>query len=142
MQIIRVQKTDEGVYQCVVTNEIGSVTTSALLTVKNLAPKFHANIFPAKVFVIEDAKLQLPCFYHASPRGQSFWRRISSKSKHSTNNNFSSTILTLEDESSDIAILRLDNVQLTDAGFYECVASNSEGHASSIVQIVVLRKLN
>lgn len=115
-----------------------------MLSVKNLAPKFHANIFPAKVFVAEEAKLQLPCFYHASPRGRSFWRRRDEKNLNYLNKNNNNltmqTILTLENESSEIAILYLNNVQLADADNYECIASNSEGYAISVVQIVVIGK--
>lgn len=57
LQIRRVQLSDNGVYQCIVTNEVGSASSSALLNVKNFAPIFHSNVFPAKVYLTEGVKM-------------------------------------------------------------------------------------
>lgn len=40
-----------------------------------------------------------------------------------------------------IAILEFETLQLADSGDYECLAKNSYGESSAIVQINILRKL-
>lgn len=57
LHIYKAQLRDAGVYQCIVSNDVGSVSTSALLKIENFAPTFHANIFPSKIFVVEGIKL-------------------------------------------------------------------------------------
>ena len=57
LNILNVVENDSGIYQCIISNDVGSVSSSARLTVEDATPKFHGNIFPRRVFVVEGSKL-------------------------------------------------------------------------------------
>ncbi|KAI1716670.1 immunoglobulin domain-containing protein [Ditylenchus destructor] len=142
LRIIRTQPSDSGVYQCIVTSAHGddetgghSVSSSALLTVRDLPPRFHANVFPARVFVTEGAKLTIPCFYQASPKGHSQWRRVGASE---TVNNTNGLVKLADDVTEGWTMLRFAEIRHEDDGEYECWAYNGVGQGRAITRIFVL----
>lgn len=57
LAINNVRVNDAAVYQCRLSNDAGSVSSSARLTVQDSRPRFHPNVFPRRVFVVEGSKL-------------------------------------------------------------------------------------
>lgn len=63
LTILNIVENDSGIYQCIVSNEVGSVSTAARLTVEDVAPIFHGNIFPRRIFIVEGSNLVSASFF-------------------------------------------------------------------------------
>jgi hypothetical protein len=63
LTIANLGASDSGMYQCVLSSDLGSAATSAYLTVAEFGPRFHANLFPARVFVVQGTKLVFLNFF-------------------------------------------------------------------------------
>lgn len=48
---------DSAVYQCIATNEVGSASSSARLTVSDFKPRFDEFTMPRKVFAVPGTRL-------------------------------------------------------------------------------------
>ncbi|CAD5228101.1 unnamed protein product [Bursaphelenchus xylophilus] len=124
-----VQEEDEGIYQCRLTNEIGSTGSIARLTVKNVSPAFHPNIFPQRVFVVEGTRLLLPCLYYAIPHGKAKWLR-----HDGSNAKFEEIV------ENNVTLLLIEKFTKAHSGRYECRATNNAGEASAFVNITLMTK--
>jgi hypothetical protein len=145
LTISHVKAWDSAIYQCIVGSaDLGFVSSAARLTVKSFPPRFHTNLFPQRVFVVEGARLvlpttsltplytnasdiqRLPCLYQAMPKGSAEWRRLDGRTVGS---------LVEPDEPS---VMVLEAAQPSDSAKYECRAWNELGEARAVVEIVVI----
>uniref|UniRef100_A0A1I7ZB21 Down syndrome cell adhesion molecule-like protein Dscam2 n=1 Tax=Steinernema glaseri TaxID=37863 RepID=A0A1I7ZB21_9BILA len=131
LTIKNTQRSDSAVYQCIVSNSVGSATSSALITVKNLAPVFHGIVFPKTAHVVVGTELRLPCIYHSVPEGRVHW-------KNAKTGEFLSLEGRVRQLSDAVSSLAIDNVSLADEGAYECWANNGVGEAKATVHVSVL----
>uniref|UniRef100_A0AC34GP16 Uncharacterized protein n=1 Tax=Panagrolaimus sp. ES5 TaxID=591445 RepID=A0AC34GP16_9BILA len=141
LNILNAAENDSGIFQCIVSNDVGSVSSSARLTVEDAAPKFHGNIFPRRIFVVEGSKLSLPCLYLASPRGFAHWYSASSSDAipvdpHSRMRQKKELIGNEE----SISVLEIDNIEKTDEGIFHCETANGVGEGKGVVQVKVVPK--
>ncbi|KAK0398504.1 hypothetical protein QR680_002624 [Steinernema hermaphroditum] len=131
LTIKNVQRSDSAVYQCIVSNNVGSTTSSALITVKNVAPIFHGIVFPKTAHVVIGTELRLPCIYHSVPEGRVHWKKVRT-----------GEILSLEGRvrqlSDAVNSMAIDDVHADDEGLYECWANNGIGETKAAVQVSIL----
>lgn len=57
LSISDIRPSDSGMYQCFVSNEIGTVTSSAHLSVTDIPPKFATALMPKKLFAVVGSDL-------------------------------------------------------------------------------------
>ncbi|EFO91404.1 CRE-RIG-6 protein [Caenorhabditis remanei] len=122
-------ESDSGVYQCVVSNDVGSSSSSSLLTVKDSAPIFPPNAMPRKVFAALGSTVSIPCIFEASPRFHGKWAdaggsRLPQKGR-------------IRDED---GIMSIEKVLHEDAGLFFCTAHNKLGKSHAQVQLIVMNK--
>uniref|UniRef100_A0A8R1I5Y8 Ig-like domain-containing protein n=1 Tax=Caenorhabditis japonica TaxID=281687 RepID=A0A8R1I5Y8_CAEJA len=123
------EESDSGVYQCVASNDVGSSSSSALLTVKDSAPVFPPNAMPRKVFAALGSTVSIPCIFEASPRLHGRWAdaggsRLPEKGR----------IRDVE------GVISIEKVLHEDAGLFFCTAHNKMGKAHAQVQLIVMDK--
>ncbi|CAI2332434.1 unnamed protein product [Caenorhabditis sp. 36 PRJEB53466] len=123
------EESDSGVYQCVASNEVGSSSSSALLTIKDSAPIFPQNAMPRKVFAALGSTVSIPCIFEASPRFHGKWAdaggaRLPQKGR-------------IRDEE---GIMSIEKVLHEDSGLFFCTAHNKLGKAHAQVQLIVMNK--
>ncbi|KAK5982020.1 Fibronectin type III domain protein [Trichostrongylus colubriformis] len=120
---------DSGVYQCVVSNEVGTASSSAYVQIRDSPPIFPRQSMPRKVFTVNGSSVSIPCFYHASPRGHSRWADAGgAKLPHKGR---------VRDHH---GVLVIENVLHDDAGYFFCTAHNRLGKAHSQVELVVVER--
>uniref|UniRef100_A0A914EKX6 Uncharacterized protein n=1 Tax=Acrobeloides nanus TaxID=290746 RepID=A0A914EKX6_9BILA len=134
MSISKTSENDSGIYQCIASNDVGSVSSATRLTIKDIAPRFHGNVFPKRLYLVEGSKLDLPCLYQAIPKGTSMWT-LSSGDPISDRGR-----IRQKEEPNGIVQLEIDPVKKLDEGEYVCVASNVIGEARGVVYVVVLAR--
>uniref|UniRef100_A0A1I8BHF8 Ig-like domain-containing protein n=1 Tax=Meloidogyne hapla TaxID=6305 RepID=A0A1I8BHF8_MELHA len=136
LTIANASPSDSGIFQCIVSNDIGSVSSSALLFVTELAPRFHANVFLSKIFVVEGTHLSIPCLFQSNPPAKAQWKKLfdASETEGSELNNFIDQSV----PGQEIALLNIQNAQALDSGLYECIAINGLGKASAIMRLEVI----
>lgn len=104
-----------------------------------MPPRFHGNVFPARVHVVENGRLSLPCIFQSSPPARARWTRLSedgSKHQQAAPMSIDRFVPGME-----IALLNLDKAQPLDSGNYECEATNQLGTARAIVRVEVIGQL-
>ncbi|WKY05021.1 hypothetical protein Q1695_005770 [Nippostrongylus brasiliensis] len=120
---------DSGVYQCVMSNEVGTTSSSAYVQVRDSAPVFPRQSMPRKMFAVVGSSVSVPCFYYASPRGHSRWSDAGgAKLPHKGR---------VRDHH---GVLIIENVLNDDAGYFFCTAHNRHGKAHYQVELVVMGK--
>ncbi|VDL80288.1 unnamed protein product [Nippostrongylus brasiliensis] len=118
---------DSGVYQCVMSNEVGTTSSSAYVQVRDSAPVFPRQSMPRKMFAVVGSSVSVPCFYYASPRGHSRWSDAGgAKLPHKGR---------VRDHH---GVLIIENVLNDDAGYFFCTAHNRHGKAHYQVELVVV----
>ena len=128
---------DTAIYQCLVSNEVGAVSSSALLHVAAMPPRFHGNVFPASVHVVEDGRLVLPCLFQSSPPARARWTRIS---EDGAKGQAAHTLVDQVVPGMEIVLLNLEKAHALDSGNYECEATNQLGTARAIVRVEIIRQ--
>uniref|UniRef100_A0A914NQL9 Ig-like domain-containing protein n=1 Tax=Meloidogyne incognita TaxID=6306 RepID=A0A914NQL9_MELIC len=138
LTIVNASPSDSGMFQCIVSNDIGSVSSSALLFVTELAPRFHSNVFPSKIFVVEGAHLSIPCLVQSNPSAKTHWKKLddSSEAEGLELNNFIDQSV----PGQEIALLNIQNAQALDSGLYECTAINRLGKAKAMMRLEVISR--
>ncbi|XGW31029.1 hypothetical protein V3C99_009748 [Haemonchus contortus] len=118
---------DTGVYQCVVSNEVGVASSSAYVQIRDSPPVFPRQSMPRKVFATNGSSVSIPCFYHASPRGHGRWADAGgAKLPHKGR---------VRDHH---GILVIENVLHDDAGYFFCTVHNRLGKAHTQVELIVI----
>jgi len=122
-----VTDTDQAVYQCRATNQLGSSFSSAQLRVLAFGPSFAKRPLEALMFSGQSLNHTIACDPEAAPRPEIEWlfngRPISAQGRRRLLPN---------------GYLQLDPVQLDDQGTYTCQASNRYGRDSSSGSLRVL----
>ncbi|KAL3120556.1 hypothetical protein niasHT_007848 [Heterodera trifolii] len=134
MAISGVRLSDAGLVQCMVSDEVGSVSSSALLVVSAFPPRFHSNIFPSRLSVAPGALLSVPCLFQSSPPGKGRWSRREKAKGRPIGSESDQT----KAGRREIAVLKMNNVRTEDAGEYECEANNELGTAKATVRVDIL----
>uniref|UniRef100_A0A914HVU1 Uncharacterized protein n=1 Tax=Globodera rostochiensis TaxID=31243 RepID=A0A914HVU1_GLORO len=136
LSILDVRSSDAGLIQCMASDDVGSVSSSALLVVATLSPRFHSNVIPSRLSIAKGAVLSLPCLFQSSPPGKGRWTKRGDTEK-------GQQIRSDRDQKlsgREIAVLNLRNVQMDDSGEYECEAVNNLGIAKAAVKVEVIEK--
>jgi hypothetical protein len=108
---------DAALYDCVITNSCGSVTTTAAPLNVNTAPSITLN--PTSQTLCQDAGLTLTTSASGTPAPGFQWRRNSTNILGATSSTFS-----------------IASIQPLDAGSYDCVITNSCGTVTTSPAIV------
>ncbi|CAB3411347.1 unnamed protein product [Caenorhabditis bovis] len=122
-------ESDSGVYQCIVANDVGSSTSSALLYVKDSKPTFPPNAMPRRVFATVESTVRIPCIFEASPRVHGRWS--------DEGGSHLPTMGRLRDEH---GIMTIEKVLMEDSGLFFCTAHNRIGKAHAQVQLIIMEK--
>uniref|UniRef100_F1KSD8 Contactin n=1 Tax=Ascaris suum TaxID=6253 RepID=F1KSD8_ASCSU len=132
--INRIRPEDNGIYECIANNEIGSTSSSARLTVVDFMPRFDGNAMPKRVFAVVGSELTIPCIYHSSPPGSATWSRYNGERLSSNGR--------IRAGNDRLNALVIHPVQSDDHGEYICTAINVYGEAQFSVYVVVIEKPN
>lgn len=127
-RIHQVQEDEDGKYQCLATNILGSTTKVISLTV-NVPPK-TASLDTTTKTVLENNNLSLICDVYAKPAPQINWT-INGKPVEGMNR------ITI---SKDRKMLTRHNVILTDSGTFTCTGINGFGNVSINYNVLVTSK--
>ncbi|ETN76788.1 immunoglobulin domain protein [Necator americanus] len=116
--------TDSGVYQCIISNEVGLASSSAYVLVRDSPPVFPRQSMPRKLFAVNGSSVSIPCFYYASPKGHSRWADAGgAKLPHKGR---------VRDHH---GVLIIENVLHDDAGYFFCSAHNRLGKAHAQMEL-------
>ncbi|XP_058461280.1 peroxidasin isoform X2 [Malaya genurostris] len=130
LTIEHVKQSDSGTYVCVAENELGSVESSAELTVQSDvgSPKFLFE--PYDLEAIEGTTIELPCKAEEDAILQIKWRKDGRTLTQTDKYRLSST-----------GSLSISNLTETDRGRYECSLLNQYGRATASGLLTVKKKL-
>ncbi|XP_066014896.1 hemicentin-1-like [Pocillopora verrucosa] len=128
LTIVNVSRKDNGAYQCVASNEVGSATSNAAIVNVQLTPAIETH--PQADLVKEGENLTLFC----NATGSSL--TISWTKNGSAINSDEDVWMRFSTDNEQLAIT---NVSRKDNGAYRCVASNNVGNATSNAAIVTVR---
>ncbi|TMS38088.1 hypothetical protein L596_004891 [Steinernema carpocapsae] len=131
LTIKNTQPSDSAIFQCIVSNNVGSATSSALIKVKNVAPIFHGIVFPKTAHVVVGTELRLPCIYHSVPEGRVRWKNVRT-------GEFLSLEGRVRQLSDAVNSMTINDVGDVDEGAYECWVNNGVGEAKATVFVSVL----
>uniref|UniRef100_A0A183CUK9 Immunoglobulin domain protein n=1 Tax=Gongylonema pulchrum TaxID=637853 RepID=A0A183CUK9_9BILA len=133
---------DSAVYQCIATNEIGSVSSSARLTVTDMKPRFDEFTMPRRIFTVPGAHLVrwllssatkvIPCIYESSPPGFAAWFRHGGEPIHASGR--------VRQQDALVHTLIFDYTESSDEGEYVCAVANRCGETQYSLQLSVIEK--
>ncbi|KAK2193775.1 hypothetical protein NP493_5g02050 [Ridgeia piscesae] len=121
IRFMHVTGPEQGSYVCTATNDIGSVTATAVLTIAGLPRVTIPSTGPYKVQV--GARVSIECIAEGSPRPAVHWE------------NADGVRIVSGFEGS--AVLVIDSVTPRSAGTYTCVADNAAGRTHGTIQLIV-----
>ncbi|XP_071495667.1 cell adhesion molecule-related/down-regulated by oncogenes-like [Diadema antillarum] len=124
-----VQMKDLGMYQCMVSNENGSVQASAQLRIPDGFPRITQP--PINTTAVEGERVLLSCNFRGTPLPYVSWRNQRNQIMRNNDKTFIS-----EDRG-----LTLLDVDLADVGWYTCMASNKHGSVKASAYLSVLEKI-
>lgn len=111
---------DQGEYKCVATNDVGSASCTATLTIKVITkPDFKEKIKPTEIMEGDTARFDTRVIGYPEPEVE--WFRGTTKLKNDER------IEVSENEDDNLFSLVVSDVKREDAGMYKCVASNEAG---------------
>lgn len=125
---------DRGVYKCVIQNELGSATSAASLTVRECFAKPEISEKLKKVEAFEGNEVQYDFAVTGFPQPNVEWYRGTRKIVEGERYQI------FDSAKTGLHSLVIYNIQKDDRGLYECVASNSCGETTSIVDLHVSAK--
>ncbi|KAG8450873.1 hypothetical protein GDO86_003224 [Hymenochirus boettgeri] len=129
LHLFNVNFTDEGKYQCVISNHFGSnYSTKAILTVNEM-PSFLKT--PMDLTIRTGAMARLECAADGHPPPQIAWQKNGGTDFPAARERRMHVMP--EDE-----VLFIVNVKIEDMGIYSCTAKNAAGSISANVTLIVL----
>ena len=129
LKIHQVNEDDDGKYQCLATNILGSVTKSITLIV-NVPPKTDSSETTTRN-ILENNNLSLSCDVYAKPMPQINW----------TINGMSVELMDRITLNNDRKLLTRQNVISTDSATYTCTGINDFGNISISYNVLVTSKI-
>ncbi|NXO00169.1 TITIN protein, partial [Rhinopomastus cyanomelas] len=127
LEILRPQVVDCGEYSCKASNQHGSVSSTAILTVTE-PPSFVKKVDPSYLLTPGDSAC-LQCKVKGSPEIQITWFK-NNKEIHESNTHRMSFV-------NSVAVLDILEVKVDDSGTYSCEAVNEVGSDSCTTELVV-----
>ena len=144
--INNINKDDEAIYQCFITNEAGQISASSLIRIISFAPRFTNNQTDQQQLVNQTAlsefNAKLSCNVVGSPKPKVSWQKLE------TNSQIYGDILALSNDFTAFAPYSLNDngdliiksVNLKSAGWYRCIAENLLGSISQNMFLHVKKK--
>ncbi|NXR33792.1 TITIN protein, partial [Zosterops hypoxanthus] len=127
LEIPRPQVVDCGEYSCKASNQHGSVSSTAVLTVTE-PPSFVKKVDPSYLLTPGDSA-RLQCKIKGSPEIQVTWFK-NNKEIHESNTHRMSFV-------NSVAVLDILEMKVDDTGIYSCEAVNEVGSDSCTTEVVV-----
>ncbi|XP_061169583.1 hemicentin-1-like [Saccostrea echinata] len=124
---------DQGVYRCQATNQVGTRSANTTLTVSGSLPL--VNIPQNSYSVVTGQDAAIPCSVSASPTASISWIFIST-SQSQTQISVSTTKYTFNPSSTDGTLI-VRSTTSSDSGTYRCQATNSVGTSSDVATLSV-----
>lgn len=134
LQLKDVSLSDRGSYKCVVTNDLGSVSSSADMVVEKR--KYEPEIIsrPKDVKGLENTEARFDIKLKGYPTPSVEWYHDSEKIEHG--NKYKIT----ESKENQLYSLEIKDLQKPDSGIYKCVASNEVGKIDCRAKLEVNEK--
>lgn len=111
---------DQGQYKCVVTNDVGSASSAAALTIKAITkPEFKDKLKAVEVMEGDTARFDTRVAGYPVPEVE--WFRGTTKLKSDER------VELTENKEDELYSLVISDVKRDEAGMYKCVASNEGG---------------
>ncbi|XP_022800131.1 hemicentin-1-like [Stylophora pistillata] len=123
LTITNVSRTDNGAYQCVVSNDVGNATSNAAILTVQFGPEISQP--PSNTTKVEGQTVVFSCVVAGYPKPDVAWTKDGDKLDIAVD--FRSNFSSKDGEHS----LSIANVQQSDTGQYRCVANNSLGTSTS-----------
>lgn len=135
LKILSTDLEDEGAYNCVAKNDLGSVScaTELLVNEPNKKPEFIEKMKPVNVTEGEPARFDVTV--EGNPPPVVDW--FKGKDKLDDEGRY----VMMDGEEAGIFTLIVEDTVPEDAGTYKCVAANEEGQASSKAALAVKEKI-
>ncbi|NWS55827.1 TITIN protein, partial [Chunga burmeisteri] len=127
LEIPRPQVVDYGEYSCKASNQHGSVSSTALLTVTE-PPSFVKKVDPSYLLTPGDSA-RLQCKIKGSPEIQVTWFKNNKEIRESNTQRMSFV--------NSVAVLDILEMKVDDSGSYSCEAVNEVGSDSCTTEVVV-----
>ncbi|GAB6030519.1 hypothetical protein CHUAL_007381 [Chamberlinius hualienensis] len=130
LRISEVRLPDKGMYQCFVSNSFQTAQATAELRLQDAAPHF-LEVFDEKVMVVGQS-VSLKCVIFGIPPPQVTWHLDFNSIRKS---NVSRVEDRLDVDGNVVSVLHLQNMNVNNAGLYQCTAANKVGrttHSSRI----------
>uniref|UniRef100_A0A0N5AZJ1 Ig-like domain-containing protein n=1 Tax=Syphacia muris TaxID=451379 RepID=A0A0N5AZJ1_9BILA len=129
LSISNTRESDSGMYQCFISSDVGTVTSSAHLKIQDFAPKFATQLMPKKIFATVGSDLIIPCLFYSLPLGEVEWY-----DKFGKRVGYDGRRRHLDEPQN---YLQIDEIMQHDEGVYVCRASNRVGISNYEVKIYV-----
>lgn len=126
-RINKIRENDAGIYQCIATNILGSVTK--IISLKVHVPPKTDSLEEITRKILDNTILSLSCEIKGNPSPQTAWN-INGKSTNGMD----------RIHVSDRKVLTLQNVHITDSGIYSCTGFNEYGNVSIKYNVEVISK--
>nr|XP_042899314.1 hemicentin-1 isoform X1 [Parasteatoda tepidariorum] len=121
LSIINADISDEGEYQCIAENIVGSHVARTVVTIHDPPKIDESTSSPSFITAVVSDKLDIKCYASGHPIPQILWSESKNTRVHHIQNN----------------ILHIPFVQESDAGIYTCTAQNIAGFDVKIFNLTV-----